>query len=164
LEHTLLAARHAMNAIESMRAQVQPPGLPQLQGSSRAVEASSLVSLAEGSWRATVLDYPTAPRALEAVQTLISSVEALLSRLPAADSQLGRLRAQATNALAAAKSAVAVAGNAANESLQPAPARTASLEAYVRKWPRTSVAMAATLGLALGLTAVRYAGRRRRSA
>jgi ElaB/YqjD/DUF883 family membrane-anchored ribosome-binding protein len=111
-----------------------------------------------------VLDYPTAPRALEAVETLISSVEALLGRLPAADSQLGRLRTQATNALAAAKSAVAVAGNAANESLQGAPERAASLEGYVRQWPRVSVAMAATLGLALGLMAVRYAGRIRRSA
>ena len=151
-----------MNAIESMRAHVLPPGLPQLQGSSRAVEASSLVSLAEGGWRATVLDYPTAPRALEAVETLISSVEALLSRLPAADSQLGRLRARATNALAEAKSVVALAGNAANESLQPP--RAVSLQAYVRKWPRTSVAMAATLGLALGLTAVRYAGWRGRKA
>jgi ElaB/YqjD/DUF883 family membrane-anchored ribosome-binding protein len=162
LEHTLLAARHAMNAIKSMQTHVRPPGLPQLEGSSRAVEASSLVPLAEGSWRATVLDYPTAPRAFEAVETLISSVEALLSRLPAADSQVGRLRAQATNALAAAKCAVAAEGNAANESLQPQ--RPVSLQAYVRKWPRTSVAMAATLGLALGLTAVRYAGWRRRKA
>jgi ElaB/YqjD/DUF883 family membrane-anchored ribosome-binding protein len=153
-----------MNAIETMRAHVRPPGLPQLQGSSRAVEAPSLVSLADGSWRATVLDYPTTPRALEAVETLISSVEALLGQLPAADSQLGRLRAQATNALAAAKSAVALAGSAANESGQPEPPRPASLDAYVRKWPRTSVAMATTLGLALGLVAVRYAGRRRRSA
>jgi ElaB/YqjD/DUF883 family membrane-anchored ribosome-binding protein len=149
-----------MNAIETMRAHVRPPGLPQLQGRSRAVEASSLLPLEEGSWRATVLDYPTTPRALEAVETLISSVEALLSRLPAADSQLGRLRVGATNALAAAKSAVAAAGNAANESLQPPP--TVSLEAYVRKWPRTSVAMAATFGLALGLTAVRYPDWRRR--
>jgi ElaB/YqjD/DUF883 family membrane-anchored ribosome-binding protein len=152
-----------MNAIESMHAQVRPPLLPQSPGSSGAVEASPLVSLADGSWRAAVLDYPTAPRALEAVETLISSVEALLGRLPAADSQLGRLRSQAANALAAAKSAVTVAGNAANESLQRALPRTASLQAYVGKWPRASVAMAATLGLALGLMAVRYTGRTRRS-
>ena len=153
-----------MNAIESMQPHVRPPGLPQLPGSSRAVEASPLVSLADGTWRGTVLDYPTAPRTFEAVETLISSVEALLGRLPAADSQLGRLRAQAANALAAAKSAVAVAGNAANESLQGAPKRAGSLEGHVRQWPRVSVAMAATLGLALGLIAVRYAGRTRRSA
>jgi ElaB/YqjD/DUF883 family membrane-anchored ribosome-binding protein len=152
-----------MNAIETIRDQVRPPGLPQLQGSSRAVEALSLVSPADHSWRATVLDYPTAPRALEAVETLISSVEALLGRLPAADSQLGRLRAQATNALAAAKSAVAAAGNAARQAGQPETAHSGYLDACVRKWPRASVAIAATFGLALGLITIRYAGRARRS-
>ena len=153
-----------MNAIESLQAHVRPPGLPKMEGSSRAVEASSLVSLAESGWRVTVLDYPTAPRALEAVETLISSVEALLGRLPAIDSQLGRLRTQATNALAAAKSAVAVAGNAANDSGQAGTPGRAYLDAYLRKWPRTSVAIAATLGLAVGLMAVRFAAGIRRSA
>jgi hypothetical protein len=58
------------------------------------------------------LDYPTEPRATEAIDTLIYSVEELLWRLPAAaDSEMGRLRDQATNALAAARSAIA--GNVA---------------------------------------------------
>ena len=100
-----------------------------------------------------MLDYPTAPRSLEAVETLISSVEELLSRVPATDSQMGRLRAQATNALAAAKSALA--SNVTEHSAQPRFAERAYFDAWVREWPRTALALAATLGLALGLVAAR---------
>jgi ElaB/YqjD/DUF883 family membrane-anchored ribosome-binding protein len=108
-----------------------------------------------------VLDYPTAPRSLEAVETLISSVEELLGRLPATDSQIGRLRAQAMNALAAAKSALA--SNMTAESTEPRSAERAYFDAWVREWPRTALALAATLGLALGLGAARGGswGRRR---
>jgi ElaB/YqjD/DUF883 family membrane-anchored ribosome-binding protein len=120
---------------------------------------SVLIPGAESIWRATVLDYPTAPRSLEAVETLISSVEELLCRLPATDSQMGRLRAQATNALAAAKSALAA--NMTEDSAQPLSAERAYFDACVREWPRTALALAATLGLALGLVAARRSQARR---
>ncbi len=109
-----------------------------------------------------MLDYPTAPRATEALETLICSVEELLSRLPAAaDSEMSRLRAKAANALAAAKAAVA--GTVARVSGQPEPLAATSLDACVREWPRTAIAVAALLGLAFGLSPGRLAQRLRRS-
>ncbi len=109
-----------------------------------------------------MLDYPTAPRATEAVETLICSVEEFLSRLPvAADSELSRLRAKATSALTAAKAAVA--GTVAPVSEQADPFAATSLAACVREWPGTAIAVAALLGLALGLRPGRHAQRLRRS-
>jgi ElaB/YqjD/DUF883 family membrane-anchored ribosome-binding protein len=98
-----------------------------------------------------VRDYPAAARGTEAVETLICSVEELVARLPAAaDSEMGRLRARATNALAEAKVAVAV--DVARASKQTVPVVTAYLDDWARKWPRTALAAAAMLGLALGLS------------
>ena len=116
---------------------------------------------AEVSWRATVRDYPTAPRGTEAVETLISSVEELIFRLPAAaDSEIGRLRARATNALAAAKVAVAV--NVARASERAVP--VANAYNWARKSPWSALAAAAMLGLALGFSASRSVhGRPRRA-
>ena len=95
---------------------------------------------AEVSWRARVLDYPTAPRGTEAVETLICSVEELLHELrTAADSDLDRLRARATSALAAAKAAVAVNVTPAFAQTNPA-AATGNLDGWVRKWPTAALA------------------------
>lgn len=109
----------------------------------------------EVSCRSRVLDYPTAPRSTEAVETLIYSVEELICRLPtAADSELSRARARATSALAAAKAAVAerIARTAQEKAY---PVATAYLDACIRERPRTALALAAMLGLAIGLWAVR---------
>ena len=97
-------------------------------------------------------DYPTAPRGMEALETLICSVEELLRGLPrAADSELGRLRAQAANALAAAKAMVAVSVKPA--SAETDSAATAHLDGWVRKWPTAAIVGAAMLGVAIGLSA-----------
>ena len=63
----------------------------------------------------------------------------------AADSEMSRLRVQAKNALAAAKAAVA----------SDAP--------RVREWPGTALAVAAILGLAIGVCTGRTVRRGRRS-
>src|SRR5215469_1849400 len=106
---------------------------------------------AQVSWRPRVLDYPTARRSTEAVETLISSVEELLWQFPAAaDSELSRARARAISALAAAKAAVAERiARIAEEKDDRAAA--AYLDACVRERPRTALAVAAVLGLAIGL-------------
>lgn len=111
-----------------------------------------------------MLDYPTAPRSTEAVETLICSVEELLWRVPAAaDSELSRVRARATSALAAAKVAVANrVARIAEETTRPG--ATAYLDACVRERPGIALALAAMLGLAIGLWAERSAhGHQRRS-
>jgi len=105
---------------------------------------------AEVGWSARVLDYPTTPRGTEAVETLICSIEELLRRLPqVADSEMSRLRAQAANALAAAKAAVA--GNRARAAEETDRAPRSPLDASVREWPRATLAVAALLGLAVGV-------------
>jgi ElaB/YqjD/DUF883 family membrane-anchored ribosome-binding protein len=101
------------------------------------------------NWRSSVLDYPTEPRATEAIETLIYSFEELLRRLPAAsDSEMRRLRDQAANALAAAKAAVAE--HAARAAQLTHPLATAYLNEYVRESPRAALGVAAVLGLAIG--------------
>jgi ElaB/YqjD/DUF883 family membrane-anchored ribosome-binding protein len=108
-----------------------------------------------------VLDYPTAPRSTETVEALICSVESLLGRLPAAtDSEMSRLRVQAKNALAAAKAAVA--SDAARLSGKIGPLPAAYLDARVREWPGTALALTAIVGLALGFWTGRTAYRRPR--
>jgi ElaB/YqjD/DUF883 family membrane-anchored ribosome-binding protein len=104
-----------------------------------------------------VFDYPTAPRSTEAVETLICSVEELLRRIPAAaDSELSRVRARATNALAAAKAAVAdrVARTAEKKT---DPVAIAYLDACIRERPSIALAVAAMIGVAIGLWADRSA-------
>jgi ElaB/YqjD/DUF883 family membrane-anchored ribosome-binding protein len=125
------------------------------------VQALSL-DPAELSWRARLLDYPTAPRGTEALETLIGSVEELLHGLrTAADSDLGRLRARATNALAAAK--VAVALNLTPAAAENDPVAAAHLDGWIRRWPTVAVASAAMLGIAIGLSVSRVHRRSRRS-
>lgn len=112
-------------------------------------------------WRPKVLDYPTEPRATEALETLISSMEELLYRLPtASDSEMGRLRVRATNALAAAKAAAAA--NLARAAVDTEPVRTGYLVLRVREWPKTALAVAAMLGLFIGLWGGQFAQRRPR--
>jgi len=99
---------------------------------------------------------------MEAVETLIWSVQELLSRLPAvaADSEMSRLRIRVTNALAAAKAAVA--GNVARVTEQTDSLATAYFDARVRECPRVALALAALLGLAIGLLVNRSDQRRQR--
>ena len=107
-------------------------------------------------------DYPTAPRGMEAIETLICSVEELLRELPtAADSELSRLWARAGNALAAAKATLAVSVKPA--SAETVSAATAHLDGWVRKWPTAAIAGAAILGVAIGLSATSVQRRPRRS-
>ncbi|MGN6454346.1 MAG: hypothetical protein ACTHL7_14930 [Steroidobacteraceae bacterium] len=117
---------------------------------------------AEVSWGARVLEYPTAPRGTEAVETLIGSVEELLHGLrTAADSDLGRLRARATDALAAAK--VAVALNLTPVAAENDPVAAGHLDGWIRRWPTAAVAGAALLGIALGRSVSGVHRRSRRS-
>ncbi len=115
----------------------------------------------EALWRASVLDYPTDPRATEAVETLISSVEELLCRFPAAgDSEMGRVRSRAIGALTVVKAVVAENFAKAGDAGTRAP--RSYLEARVGAWPRTALATAGALGLVLGLCSSRWASRRPR--
>ena len=108
-----------------------------------------------------VLDYPTAPRSTETVETLIYSVERLLGQFPAAaDSEMSRLRVQAKNALAAAKAAVARDEARLSGKIAPPPA--AYLRARIREWPGTALAVAAILGIAVGVCTGRAARSRPR--
>jgi ElaB/YqjD/DUF883 family membrane-anchored ribosome-binding protein len=150
-----------MNATRILRVRARPTRAAQVRRASSAAHPTALLPGPESSWRATVLDYPTAPRGLEAVETLISSVEELVCRLPTTDSQIGRLRTQATNALAAAK--VALAGNITGQPDEPETGAGSDLDAWVRKWPRAAVAVAVTLGLAIGVLTVRGLSASRRS-
>jgi ElaB/YqjD/DUF883 family membrane-anchored ribosome-binding protein len=96
---------------------------------------------------------------MESVEILICSVERLLGRLPAAaDSELGRLRAQAKDALAAAKAAVASDAARVTGKIGPLPA--ASTYPRVNDWQ--VLAVAAMVGLAIGVWAGRIAHRRAR--
>ncbi len=150
-----------MNATRILPARARPTRAAQVRRAPAAAYQTSFVPGPEGSWRASVLDYPTAPRGLEAVETLISSVEELVCRLPTTDSQIGRLRTQATNALAAAK--VAVASHSIGQPEESETSAGTDLDAWVRKWPRTAVAVAVTLGLAVGALTVRGFSAARRS-
>ena len=112
------------------------------------------------NWRSEVLDYPTEPRATEAIETLIYSIEELLWRLPGtADSEMQRLRDQAANALAAARAAVC---GQVTQTAQPTPSLgTAYLNAYVRESPAMALGAAAVVGLAIGFWSGRFARCRR---
>jgi len=98
---------------------------------------------------------------METVNILICSVERLLGRLPtAADSEMGRLRVQAKDALAAAKAAVASDAARISEKIGPLPA--AYLHARINEWG-TALAVAAMVGLAVGVWTARIAQRHLRS-
>jgi ElaB/YqjD/DUF883 family membrane-anchored ribosome-binding protein len=108
-----------------------------------------------------VLDYPTAPRSTETIETLIYSVERLLGQFAAgADSEMSRLRVQANNALAAAKAAVARDEARLSGKIAPLPA--AYLPARIRELPGTALAVAAILGIAVGVCTGRAARSRPR--
>ena len=112
------------------------------------------------NWRSSVLDYPTEPRATEAIETLIYSIGELLRRLPAAaDSEMKRLRDQAANALDAAKAAIAAE---AVRAAQPAhPLARGYFSASVVKSPRMALGGAVVLGLAIGFWSGRITRGRR---
>lgn len=107
-----------------------------------------------------VLDYPTAPQSMESVEILICSVERLLGQLPAAaDSELGQLRVQAKDALAAAKAAVARDAVRVTGKIGSLPA--AYIHPRINHWQ--ALAVAAMVGLAVGVWTGRVAHRRQRS-
>ncbi len=116
---------------------------------------------AEAIWRASVRDYPTDPRATEAVETLISSVEELLCRFPAArDSEMGRVRSRTINALTVAKAVVAE--NFPIEGPAGRPPARSELEAWIVARPRAALAVAGALGLVIGFCSSWWVSRHRR--
>jgi hypothetical protein len=110
------------------------------------------------TWSPSILDYPTEPRATEAIETLICAVEELLWRIPGvADSEIGRLRAQVTSALPAARDAIA---RNAEPKVQSDPFFTPYLDACTRDWAGLFLGAAMMFGLAVGLWSGRFAAPR----
>ena len=106
------------------------------------------------------MDYPTEPRATEAMELLIYSVEQLLWRLPGvADAEIGRLRGQVTSALQAARDAIALD---TAPMVQSDPVFTRYLDTCARGRPGIFFGAAMMFGLAIGLCSGRFAPRRLR--
>jgi ElaB/YqjD/DUF883 family membrane-anchored ribosome-binding protein len=108
-----------------------------------------------------VLDYPTAPTAVEDMRVLLATVDELLQRINTpADSELGRLRTETRAALVAAQAAVATyAAQVRGKKKGYARASRARLDTYVRDRPGAIIGLTALVVLAIGFCAGRSAAK-----